>query len=120
MNILIDSQKQLRSLWWIAIFFLILAAFTFPLIFAARHYNWGISIHLQAVIVVITTIICQAMIKKPVTALLGKFNLDFLKNIVWGFVAGSLLMILPAVILTIFGFIHWQQGTGNLTTIVNA
>lgn len=61
MNILIDSQKKLRSFWWIAIFFLILAAFTFPFVVAAQHYNWEISIHLQAVIVVVTTIICQAM-----------------------------------------------------------
>jgi len=120
MNIFFNSQKQLRSVWWIAIFFLILAAFTFPLVIAAEHCNWEISIHQQAIIVIVTTIICQAMMKKPFTELLGKFNLNLLKNILLGFVAGSLLMIFPAVLLTIFGFIRWQQGTGNLTTILNA
>lgn len=120
MNILLNGHKQLRSIWWIFIFFLILAAFTFPLIIVSQHYNWEISIHQQALVVLITTIICQAIIKKPFTELLGKFNVDFVKNALLGFAGGLLLMFLPAALLTILGFIHWEQGSGNVSALLNA
>jgi uncharacterized protein len=120
MNILVNSQKQLRNIWWIAIFFLVLAAFTFSLIIASQHYNSEITIHQQALIIVITTIICQAMLKEPIAALVGKFNLDLLKNALLGLAGGSLLMLVPAVLLTIFGFINWKQGTGDSSALLNA
>lgn len=119
MNIFLNSQTQLRSIWWIAIFFLILAAFTFPLIIASQHGNWEITIHQQALVVVAATIICQAMIKNPFTELLGKFNLDLLKNALLGFAGGSLLMLLPAALLTISGLICWEQGSGGLSALLN-
>jgi membrane protease YdiL (CAAX protease family) len=119
MNVFLNTQKQLRSFWWVAIFFLVLAAFTFPLISVSQQYNWEITIHQQAVIIVVTTIICQTMRKSSMSELVGKFNLDLLKNTLLGFVAGALLMLIPAVFLMLFRYIHWQQGTGDLSTLLN-
>ncbi|WP_290792377.1 CPBP family intramembrane glutamic endopeptidase [Flavihumibacter sp. UBA7668] len=119
MNILLNRQKQLRSIWWVAVFFQVLAAFTFPLILVSQHFNWEITIHQQALIVVLTTIICQAMRKKPMSELVGKANPDLLKNTLLGFAAGAILMLVPALFLTAIGRIHWQQGIGDLSTLVN-
>lgn len=116
---MVVTQKQLRSIWWVAIFFLVLAAFTFPLIVFSQQFNWEITIHQQALIVVVTTLITQAMRKKPMSELVGKINLCLLKNTLLGFVAGAFLMLVPAVFLTAFGIIHWQQGTGDLYTLVS-
>ena len=119
MNIFQNTQKRLRSLWWVVVFFLVLAVFTFPLIIVSQQNNWKITIHQQAVIITVSTLICQAMRKKSISELLGKFNLDLLKNTLLGFVAGALLMLLPAFFLTVFGSIHWQQGIGGLSSLLN-
>jgi membrane protease YdiL (CAAX protease family) len=119
MNIFLNTQRQLRSFWWIAIFFLVLAAFTFPLIIVSQQYNWEITIHQQALIVVVTTIICQAMRKSSMSELVGKLNLDLLKNTLLGLVFGALLMLIPAVFLMVFGYIHWRQETADLSILLN-
>ena len=119
MNILLNRQKELRSIWWVAVFFLVLAAFTFPLILVSQQFNWEITIHQQVLIVVLTTIICQAIRKKPMSELVGKATPDLLKNALLGFAAGALLMLVPALFLTAIGKIHWQQGSGDLPTLVN-
>lgn len=118
MNIFLNNQQELRSSWWVAVFFLVLAAFTFPLILVSQHYNWEISIHQQAFVVVVTTLVCQAMRKKPIAELVGKLNLDLVKNSLLGLVAGALLMLLPALILTVVGIVHWQQGTAGFDTLL--
>ena len=117
MNLFLNKQQALRSSWWVAVFFLVLAAFTFPLILVSQHYNWEISIHQQAFIVVVTTFICQALRKKPITELVGKLNLDLVKNSLLGLAAGAILMLVPALILTAFGIIHWEQGTAEFYTL---
>lgn len=119
MNILLNRQKELRGVWWVAVFFLVLATFTFPLILVSQRFNWEITIHQQALLVVITTLICQAIRKKPMSELVGKANSDLLKNTFLGFAAGALLMLIPALFLTAIGKIQWQQGTGDLSTLVN-
>ncbi|MBU7577215.1 MAG: CPBP family intramembrane metalloprotease [Flavihumibacter sp.] len=118
MNIFLNIQQELRSGWWVAVFFLVLAAFTFPLILVSQHYNWEISIHQQAFVVVLTTLVCQAMRKKPIAELVGKLNLDLVKNSLLGLVAGALLMLLPALVQTVVGIVHWKQGTAGFDTLL--
>ena len=120
MNIFLNTQKKIRSFWWVAIFFLVLAAFTLPLIIVSQQYYWEIKIHQQAVIVVATTIICQAMRKSSMSELVGKLNLDLLKNTLLGLVAGALLMLLPAIFLVAFGYIQLQHGSGHFSALLNA
>jgi hypothetical protein len=59
------------------------------------------------------------MRKKPMSELVGKLNLDLLKNILFGIAAGAILVLVPALFLTAIGKIHWQQGTGDLATLAN-
>ncbi len=120
MHIFLNKQKQLKSIWWIVIFFLVLAAFTFPLIILSQQYSWEVTVTQQAVVVIVTTWVCQAMRKKPMTELLGELDLNFVKSILLGMIAGALLMLIPAVFLTLFGYIHWQQGSGTVSSLIDA
>lgn len=118
MNIFLNNQQQLKSIWWVAIFFLVLAMFTFPLIVVSQHYGLEITITQQAIVVVIVTWICQALRKKTMSELLGKPNLTLVKNVLVGIVAGLLLMLLPAIFLTVSGYIQWQQGNITASSIL--
>jgi hypothetical protein len=60
-----NMQGKLRNMWWVAVFFLVLAAITFPLILLSQHYGFEISISHQAIIVVTTSLICQLLRKSP-------------------------------------------------------
>lgn len=51
--------------------------------------------------------------------LLGRMDLTLIKNTLIGLVAGALLMLVPAVCLSMFGYIHWQQGSGSISSILN-
>lgn len=119
MNIFLNTQKQLRSIWWVAIFFLVLAAFTFPLIIISRQYGWEITIGHQAIIVIATSWICQLIRRKPMSELVGGFNLSAIRNCLTGLVAGALLMVLPAMFLMMCGYMDWQQGSGDVLSILN-
>ncbi len=110
MNIFLNTQQQLKSIWWAGIFFLVLALFTFPLIVVLQHYGSEITITQQAIVVVVVTWICQALRKKTMSELLGKPNLTLAKNVLAGILAGLLLMLLPAIFLTLSGYIQWQEG----------
>lgn len=59
------------------------------------------------------------MRKSSMSEIVGKFNLYLIKNTLLGLVFGALLMLIPAVFLTVFGYINWQQGSGDLSTLLN-
>ncbi|MGZ5247201.1 MAG: CPBP family intramembrane glutamic endopeptidase [Flavitalea sp.] len=118
MNIFINTQNQLRSIWWVAVFFLVLASLTFPLIFLSQQYGWEVTITQQAIVVIAATWICQLMRKKPISELLGKPDLIAIKNCFLGLVSGALLMLMPAMFLTMIGYVHWQQGSAEMSSII--
>lgn len=119
MNIFLNTQKQVRSIWWVGIFFLVLAAFTFPLIIISQQYGWEVTIAHQAIIVIAVTWICQLMRRKPMSELMGGFNLSAIRNCLTGLVAGALLMLIPSMFLMMGGYIDWQQGSGDVLSILN-
>lgn len=119
-NPFLNSERQLRNGWWILIFFLLLAVILFPVLLAARQNSVDVSIGLQAVIVLLVSWICQLLRRKPLAELLGKFNLRWLKEFGLGGLMGS-LMLIPALILRLFGWVHWQwnpTGFSNLLSTV--
>jgi membrane protease YdiL (CAAX protease family) len=107
-NPFLNSERQLRNGWWILIFFLVLAAILFPTLMVAQQNSMEVSIGLQAVIIVIVSFICQLLRRKPMDELFGKFNMHWIKEFGLGSLIGSMLMLVPALILWIFGWVHWQ------------
>jgi len=107
-NPFLNSERQLRNGWWILIFFLVLAAFLVPALITAQQSNVEVSIGMQAIIIALTSLICQFLRRKPLTELLGKFNARWFMELGIGGLIGSALMLIPALILGIFGSVRWQ------------
>ena len=118
-NPFLNSERQLRNGWWILIFFLVLAALLVPILIFAQQNSKDVSIGLQAVIVVIASFICQLLRRKPMQELLGKFNLRWLKEFGAGGLLGSALMLVPALILWIFGWVHWQWNPAGFSSFLS-
>jgi membrane protease YdiL (CAAX protease family) len=115
----LTPEKQIRSIWWVVLFFLILASFLFSLIILADRFSFEITMTHQVILISVVSIICQMLRRKSVSDLVGKFNSTWLKELCIGLLIGALLMILPVSILTIFGFIHWQLNVFSFSTILS-
>lgn len=103
-----NRAKKIKNMWWFMLFFLILSAFLFPLIILANRFSFEIKMAHQVVLLLIVSIICQLLRRKTLSDLIGSINFIWLKELSIGLFIGAILMILPALILTIFGFIRWQ------------
>ena len=118
-NPFLNSERQLRNGWWILIFFLVLAAILVPTLIVAQQNSMDVSIGLQAVIIVIASFISQLLRRKPLAELLGKFNVRWLKELGLGGLIGSTLMLVPSLILWIFGWAHWQWNPIGLSALMS-
>lgn len=116
-NLFLNSERQLRNGWWILIFFLVLAGFLVPAMVAAQENNRGVSIGLQAVIVTLASLLCQFGRRRPLAELTGKVNTRWLQELCLGGLIGSALMLIPALILGIFGWVHWQWNPEGVSTL---
>lgn len=120
-NLILNSERQLRNGWWIIIFFLVLASILVPTLLVAQQNTMDVSFGLQAVIVAITSFICQLLRRKPITELVGKLNVQWFKQLFLGGLVGFGLMLAPALILRLFGWVDWQwnlSGFSNVFSIV--
>ena len=117
-NPFLNSDRQLRNGWWIMIFFLALAALLMPVIITAQQNNAEVSIGAQALIIVLATFICQLLRRQPMAELLGKFDLRWLKELGLGGVIGSALMLVPALLLGIFGWVRWQWNPEGISILL--
>ena len=108
-NPFLNSERQLRNGWWILIFFLVLAGFLVPVLIAAQNINMEVSMGIQASIIVIASMICQLLRRKPIAELMGKFDIRWFKELSLGGLIGSALILIPALILGVFG---WYTGDG--------
>ena len=119
-NPFLNSERQLRNGWWILIFFLVLAVNPCAnFSSSADKTPWRSPLALQAVIIMLASWICQLLRRKPLAELLGKFNVRWLKELGLGGLIGSALMLVPALILWIFGWVHWQWNPTGLSTLMS-
>lgn len=118
-NIFLNTGNKIRSIWWVPIFFVLLVLFLLPTILIAQKHSVEVSIHIQALLILLVTIICQLLRKESITKITGKFNFRWLKQILLGLAIGAALMIFPAIILTVSGFAHWQINSISFTTVIS-
>ena len=119
-RILINTKGRLRNAWWVVVFFILLAAMLFPLILIAEAYTFEITFWHQVALIALTSLICQRLSGNPVTKLFGSTN-RFWPDILIGFCLGGLLMLVPALILTVLGMVHWEiagADTGKIWSAV--
>lgn len=119
MAIFLNSERKIKNIWWVVLFFLILSSFLFPLIILANHFSFEITMVHQVVMIAVVSIICQLLRSKPITELTGKINFMWLKELFIGLLIGAALMFFPVLLLTIFGYIHWQVNALTYSTILS-
>ena len=119
-NPFLNSDRQLRNGWWILIFFLVLTALLVPVMISAQQNNMEVSIGVQALIVMIASLTGQFLRRRPITEMVGTLDWRWLKELSLGSVIGSLLMLVPALILGIFGWVRWQWNPEGISTILTS
>lgn len=115
-NVLKNPEGRLRNGWWVAIFFVVLAALLFPLILMSGPQA-GVPIWAQALIIIFATVICQALRRKPLAEVTGAIDATWLTQLALGVAIGALLMLAPALVLLATGaarFAVSEQGVAAL------
>lgn len=115
-NPFINPRNRLRNGWWVAIFFIVLAALLFPLILLSGQQA-GVPLWAQAVIILFATVICQTLRRKPLAEVTGALSTTWLIQLALGAAIGALLMLAPALVLFVMGaarFTMSEQGASAL------
>lgn len=116
----LNSERQLRNGWWILLFFFGLASLLVPTLLIAQQHEMDVSISWQATIILIVSILCQLLRQKPLAELLGNFDMCWLKELFLGILLGSALMLIPAFILGIFGWVDWRWSPVDLSVLASS
>jgi uncharacterized protein len=119
-NPFINPAGRLRNGWWIAIFFVVLAALLFPLILLSGGQDAGVPIWQQALVIVFASVICQALRRRPLSELTGALNLRGLRQLAFGAGIGAALMLTPALTLWGVGAVQWAPGAAGADALVGA
>lgn len=117
LNVLKNPEGRLRNGWWIAIFFIALAALLFPLILLS---GGNVPIWSQALIILFATVICQTLRRRPLSEVTGAFNATWLAQLGQGLAIGALLMLAPALILFVTGAARWAATDWGQHALVGA
>lgn len=116
--IFLTAESKIRSIWWIPIFFVLLALFLFPTILIAQKQSVEVSMPIQVVLIILVTIICQLLRKESILKITGEFNFGWLRQLFIGIIIGAVLMLLPAIILTASGLVHLQTNIISFSGIM--
>lgn len=106
-SIFLNSNDGLRNGWWIAIFFITMASLIIPSKILADRNALELSIWAQAGLVFLASIICQSMLREKFSRLFGVLH-TWPKYFVYGCVLGTVLMLLPALVLLVSGQVSWH------------
>lgn len=106
--IFFNTNKEIRSAWWVAIFFVVLSLFLFPIIILGDYYGFEITVWHQVAMIILASVLCQAVRRKPIYELIGRIAGSWFRELFIGLIIGALLMTIPALLLTLFGVIRWQ------------
>lgn len=116
MNVFLSKENKIRNIWWVVIFFLLLSSFLFPLILLADRFSFEITMVHQMIMIFVVSLICQLLRRKPISELTGRINLIWLNELLNGIVLGAMLMAAPVLLLSIFGYVHWELTAFSFST----
>ncbi|AOS45587.1 CAAX amino terminal protease self- immunity [Lacunisphaera limnophila] len=103
-----NAERQLRNGWWIALFFLVLAALLIPALLLAQEAGTELSPLHQAAIVALASGVCQLGRRRPQRELWGRFDRRWLAQLGLGGLLGAALMLAPALLLGLGGSVVWS------------
>lgn len=116
-TLFLNSNNRLRNGLWIAIFLAMLTALLVPLIILASRGDGPVPLHQQLAIIIVASLVCQAMRRAPIAELLGALDLRWLRDLLLGLALGALLMIVPAACLFLIGAVSWEVNPGVWTVL---
>lgn len=116
----LNSRRELRNGWWIMTFLVVLAMLLLPTILLAQANSRDVSMGVQAGIIALASLICQLLRREPAANLLGKFDVRWSKELWSGGLIGIALMLIPAFVLGIFGWVHWQWNSEGVSTLLSS
>lgn len=73
--------------------------------------------HWHASLIALASFACQLLRRKSLTELLGQINVRWLMELCLGGLIGSALMLIPALVLGIFGWISFQWNPIDLSAL---
>lgn len=112
-NPIVDGAGRLRSGWWAAAFLAVLAGLLVPLLLAARGRGEEVSLPEQAAVVLVASLICQGLRRRPLAELLGPLDRRWPRQLLLGAVGGASLMAVPALLLGLVGAVGWRLNPGG-------
>lgn len=108
-TIFINAHHRLRNGWWIGIFFFVLASLMIPSKLLADSKDIELSIWAQAGLVFLASVLCQSLLREKFSSLFGALQ-TWPTYFLYGCVLGTVLMLLPACVLLISGYVSWHGG----------
>ncbi|MBP6299237.1 MAG: CPBP family intramembrane metalloprotease [Arenimonas sp.] len=115
-SIFLNSDDGLRNGWWIAIFFITMASLIIPSKIVADRNALELSIWAQAGLVILASLICQVLRREKLSSLFGALN-TWPKYFIFGCLLGTILMLLPAIVLLVSGHVIWH-GALNYSSLL--
>jgi len=116
-RLFLNADRRLRSGWWIALFFVVLAGMLLPLILSARDANEGVPLYQQAIIVIVASLVCQFLRRRPVSEMFGAVDLRWPRDLLVGAALGAMLMFVPAALLHVSGYVAFQVNAPALPAL---
>ena len=107
-NPFLNASRQLRNGWWILIFFLLMAAMLFPLTFWVKQNGGEVEMWQQALLGLIAAYGLQRLRRQAFAEMFGQLNGVWVKQLMIGGLLGAVLMLVPALVLWMGGWVHWQ------------
>jgi uncharacterized protein len=119
MNPFLTPQRKLRNGWWIAVFFLILAAFVIPATIYAASRQLTLTPGWQACIALTTSILCLVLRRDRLSSLFGSIA-SWRRGVPIGIGVGFVVWVLSAGVLWSAGSVTWQPNPNAVTGLGTA
>ena len=116
----VNPSRHLRNGWWIAAYFVLLALLLFPAILIAARFKREVTIAEQALIIILATLAIQALRRKPVSEVFGRFDGRWLTHLTIGGLLGGLLMAVPALCLMATGVVRFAASQASAQALGSA
>jgi membrane protease YdiL (CAAX protease family) len=116
-KLFINTLGELRNGWWMLIFFAVLIAILLPVLLLAQQRGMDVSIGQQALIIALVSIFCEILRRRNLHHLLGRLNTRWVVELGVGGAIGSLLMLVPALILSVCGWLTWQVNPSGFSAL---
>lgn len=116
----LGRDRRLRNGWWIAIFFAVLTALLVPLLLASRAAEAEVPLWQQAGLLLVASLICQGLRRRPAAELVGAFDSRWPKEALLGCAIGAGLMLAPALFLAAIGLVRFEMSASGMAALLPA